>query len=124
MLDRLSIPFALPLKDALFMLSQSAAKQGAGDVSKKAADIAASIDGDRHFRIKIAARQIFACACDYLRADGAIELAECLDQLVREIRSSDDLVVTGVFNFAPKSIGELDDALEKVRKKSIEVAGG
>lgn len=117
------MPSEANLAAAMLCLAEQATRSNRPDLAGALHDFAAKC-GATKVPFLIEARVILCAAMDELRRRGDTEAMESLETLIQILKDGQNRVILGNMNYGVRSVGQIDDALEKIRKQAIQNAGG
>lgn len=124
MLRQLRLKLTVSLREALFIVGTDAKARPSGDPIAEACERVAALVGDVPVSIEVPAAHLLCQAAEELRRRGDAEAVDVIEGLIREMKAGKNKRIIGRMAFGARSMGEVDGALEEMRKVAEKKLGG
>lgn len=119
MLRQLQLRLNVSLREALFIVGTDAGHRPDGEAVRAACERVAALIGDVRVCVEVPAAHLLCQAADELRRRADDEAVAAIEGLVRELKAGRNARILGGLTFGAQSVGEIDDALETIRKVAL-----
>lgn len=124
MLRQLRLRLNVSLREALYIVGTDAKRAPGGDAVSSACERVAALVGETRVDVEVPAAHLLCQACDEYRKRDDAEAVAAIEGLIRELKAGRNARIVGRLAFGVQSAGQIDDALETMRKVAIAKSEG